>query len=84
MFSDWPKACGSKSPAPAFTLLLIFLDMALPYLNNILMGNSGLEFTPLIHLWQSKHAQKSTILYSWPSLLTNEALDKEQESSPVP
>lgn len=31
-----------------------------------------------------KARSKSTILYSWPSLLTNKALDKEQESSSVP
>lgn len=49
-FLDWPnyspRACGSNSTAPAYTLLLIFLDVTLPYLNNILMGNSGLEFIP--------------------------------------
>lgn len=68
MFLDWPnyssRACGR---APVYKLLLIFPDVALPNLNDILMGSSGLELTPS-DAYGSQSMVKNTTLYSWPSL----------------
>lgn len=75
--------CKSNLPAPVQTVLLIFPDMALSYLNNILRGNSGLELGHL--LWPKvmimvAKAWSKILFYilDHPLMISND-LDKAQE-----
>lgn len=66
-----PARATHHSPAPTHTLLMIFPSTALPYLNNILRGNSGLELGqllwPQVMLMAVRAWSKNTTLYSWTS-----------------
>lgn len=81
--------CKRNLPAPVQTVLPIFLDMALSYLNNILKGNSGLEsdlesrinlLWPKVMIMVVAKAWSKVLFYILDHpLLTNNDLDKAQE-----